>query len=449
MNISLIDTTATLLNGHQFVLRRPYTESEARGVLVLAVVSCISATSVAGLLLAMAVSAYNTRKLASPKLFVRSHVAVYFTCMLLCEVAQTIGSIMNLRWYKQMMVTYETYCTVQGVLKHVSDVGTAYWYAYIIAVNTFWILFLRWRLRRAIMVCAFLGGWSTISTIVTIGPGSIQQVERGPFYAISGYWCWIQDEYPTERITLDYMIMFLSALLSFVMYILIFLNLRGNISLHGWRLSWHSRGSSTERCPKSIDTHAVNIAKGMLLYPIVYVALVLPIAISRFTVWLGHEVPFAITIACDSIFLLSGFVNVVLFLTTRRVLPVGTVFPSAICRLFRPSSDHSNIRRATPQALTDIEKIAPERNVPVMIRYPENVSYPSNKIVESEYDLVSLNSAAPESEGSWEDGMRSTGLFARSVHLSPNSPSITVAIPSSTFNPFEGHPDTVQFMGSR
>ncbi|KAI0675493.1 hypothetical protein C8Q78DRAFT_1160502 [Trametes maxima] len=413
-------SVATLLDGHQFALGRPYTNSEARGILVLVVVSCISATAVAGLLLAMVVSAYNTRKLTSPKLFLRSHVAVYFTSMLLCEVAQTVGSIMNLRWYNQMMVTYEPYCTVQGVLKHVSDVGTAYW-SFIIALNTFWILFLRWRLRKAILICAFFGGWATIAAIVTTGPGLIQKIESGPFYAISGYWCWIQGEYTVERITLDYMIMFLSALLSFIMYALIFLRLRGNVSLHGWRLSWHSHRSSTEHGPKSIDTHAVNIAKGMLLYPIVYVILLLPIAISRFTEWLGHEVPFAVTVVCDSIFLLSGFVNVVLFLTTRRVLPIETVFPSAACRLLHPFRNRSNSTQTTSSAFTDIEKIIYERN------FPHSPSDSPNDGAEG-YDRVSLNSAAPGVGDQWVDGTRSVGPF-QSARLFPHSPSTSIIIP--------------------
>ncbi len=57
-----------------------------------------------------------------------------------------VGSIMSIRWVNQSAVSYEPYCTVQGiqkslsevtslivcpssgVVKHISDVGTAYWY---------------------------------------------------------------------------------------------------------------------------------------------------------------------------------------------------------------------------------------------------------------------------------------------------------------------------------
>lgn len=59
--------------------------------------------------------------------------------------------------------------------------------------------------------------------------------------------------------------MFLSAVFCFIMYTLIFFRLRGNIMLHGRRLSFRCHGDLAETAPKSVDTHVINIAKGMLL----------------------------------------------------------------------------------------------------------------------------------------------------------------------------------------
>ena len=83
---------------------------------ILVIVSCISATAVVGLLLAIAVSmdapfiyfvwldqapyaqvsAFNTRKSKSRNLFVRSHVAGYFISLLLCEITQSAFIIKSL-----------------------------------------------------------------------------------------------------------------------------------------------------------------------------------------------------------------------------------------------------------------------------------------------------------------------------------------------------------------
>ncbi|PIL25007.1 hypothetical protein GSI_12895 [Ganoderma sinense ZZ0214-1] len=332
--VNVGDRLVDLPNGNPFVMTQHYTAGQSGGVAFLVVVSCISASALLGLLGAIAISAWNTRTSTSSSLFVRSHIAPYFLSLLLCEVAQTIGSMMSIRWVHQKGVSYESFCTVQGTFKHLSDVGTACW-SLIIAMNTFWVLFLRWRPGKTVPVITFLVGWGFIIAIIVSGPTGIQRADAGPFYAISGYWCWISDQYPAERITMDYMVMFLSAFLSFVMYSLVFFRLRGDILGQGWRLKVRLRRRDLDGIVHgSIDTHVVNIAKGMLLYPVAYTILLLPIAVCRFADWSGHQVPFGATIFSDSIFLLSGFVNVILFLTMRRVLPMNTVLPRQLNTLF-------------------------------------------------------------------------------------------------------------------
>ena len=60
--------------------------------------------------------------------------------------------------------------------------------------------------------------------------------------------------------------MFLSALFNFIMYTLIFFRLRGNILVHGRRITFRFRQDTSMAPPKSVDTHVINIAKGMLLW---------------------------------------------------------------------------------------------------------------------------------------------------------------------------------------
>jgi len=62
----------------------------------------------------------------------------------------------------------------------------------------------------------------------------------------------------------------------------------------------------------------------MLLYPVAYTIIILPIAVARFT---GGDVPFGVTIFCDTIYLLSGAVNAILFTATRRILPPKSIIP--------------------------------------------------------------------------------------------------------------------------
>jgi hypothetical protein len=85
------------------------------------------------------------------------------------------------------------------------------------------VLFLQLEVHRYVMYATLVGGWTTIGAMILAGPAVLNTVERGPFCActtystrdhvndvptvgISGYWCWIAAGYPTERITLDYLI---------------------------------------------------------------------------------------------------------------------------------------------------------------------------------------------------------------------------------------------------
>jgi len=315
--------TAILPNGDEIYLSYPYGSVEVNGVTVLVVISFLSLLAVVGLLSVIAISAFNTRSSLDRHLFVRTHVAAYFISLLLCDLAQAIGSIINLEWIMSKGVQLGTICTAQGVLKQMSDVGTAIW-TLVIAFHTFALLVLEVKLGRVVLWTTLVGGWALIGTLVIAGPAGQDTIKRGPFFAISGYWCWISPTFPGARITLDYMIMFLAALFSAILYTLMYLRLRGNLKISGRRVILNFRDTSKFNTGISGD-QAVKIARQMLLYPLAYTVLILPIAASRFSAWSGAEVPTEVTIFSAAVFLCSGIVNVTLFATTRNVLPPDSI----------------------------------------------------------------------------------------------------------------------------
>ncbi|KAJ7594675.1 hypothetical protein C8J56DRAFT_821572 [Mycena floridula] len=328
--------TTKLPDGTDLVLNLGYSIKEAHGVTALVVISCFSLVAVIGLIAAIAISAYNTRSSQDQHLFVRTHVFAYFLCILTCDLLQAIGSIMNSAWIRQMSVSLGDYCTAQAVIKHMADVATAFW-SLVIAIHTFCLIVLGVKLRQFVLWTTMFGGWSAIFAVVIAGPASLETYEKGPFFTISGYWCWISPDYAAERITLDYMIMFLSALFSFTLYTLIYLKLRGNLVVDGSKTRF-VRVSAEDLAnwrTRRLDDESMQIAKQMLLYPIGYVILLLPIAITRFATWAGHEIPFEWTIFSAAVFLCSGFINVTLFLSTRPVLPPKSM---RIFKISRPTS---------------------------------------------------------------------------------------------------------------
>ncbi|KAF8180017.1 hypothetical protein K438DRAFT_1725665 [Mycena galopus ATCC 62051] len=310
---------ALLPDGSEWLLRVNYTSREDHGVSVLVVFSCFSLTAVVGLLLAISLSAFNTRSWSGEKrshLFVRTHVAAYFISLLLSDLIQAIGSIMNVRWIRDTAVIVGNFCTLQGALKQAADVATAFW-TLVIAIHTFSLICLGIKSSRITLVATLVAGWSGIAAVVIAGP-TAQNTTRGPFFGISGYWCWISAEYPGSRIALDYLFMFIAATFSFILYTLIYFRLRGNIIFEGKNISFRRTVSAWRGVH---DTQTLTIAKQMLLIQVAYTILILPIAAARFSSFAGQDVPFEVTIFTDAVFLLSGVVNVTVFTMTRRILP--------------------------------------------------------------------------------------------------------------------------------
>lgn len=126
--------------------------------------------------------------------------------------------------------------------------------------------------------------------------------------------------------------MFLSAAICIILYSLIFFRLRGNITVSaGHKLSFHRRpklqvgrtsdGTYVVTDDRRIESHLTKVAKHMLWYPIAYIIVVLPMGASRFSTFSGTPVPSSVTIFAAALFMLHGFINTLLFCTTRNIVP--------------------------------------------------------------------------------------------------------------------------------
>lgn len=91
---------------------------------------------------------------------------------------------------------------MQGALKNAANNGIALW-SFMIALHVFNLLFLRWHTTLAGMTATLIGGWSAVAMIVLLGPSVFEKPDR-PYFGVSGYWCWITDDYPTEQTYMEY-----------------------------------------------------------------------------------------------------------------------------------------------------------------------------------------------------------------------------------------------------
>lgn len=292
-----------------------YESHDRNGVICLVVTGLVSLTAILYLLVV---------KPPKPSSYRHTHLFGYLVSLLFANSLLSASTVMSLKWVVGKQVTLGSFCTAQGALKQAGNVSTAVW-TFILALHLFNLLFLRSAPTRLAFWLTFVGGWSIPLVLVIVGPTLIHTPERGPYFGISGPWCWINNKYPEEQIFLQYFFEFLSAGLSIILYLIIILRVRGNlVTINGkWRLQ-HMRAWDSWRLAIGrdlIDSAMLRFAQSMVWFPISFTVLLLPVAIARISSFAGHRVPFAVIVFTDIVFNLTGLVNVILLLTTRRFYP--------------------------------------------------------------------------------------------------------------------------------
>lgn len=255
----------------------------------------------------------------------RTHFVAYFNSLLLANLLQAIGTLMNAQWVIKGAVYGGGLCSVQGGIKQMGNVAAALW-SFMIALHTFNLLFLRRKMTALGQWLTIIIGWTAVLFIIIIGPLAIQTAEKGPYFGISGYWCWITDAYPAEQTYLEYFFEWLAAFFSFILYTCILLRVRGNLIRDNkgvWTLRWVPSHQSWQLSVQRdmLDTAMRKLAASMVWHPVAYTILIVPITLARFISFAGSSVPPSITFLADFIFNLSGLVNLILVLTTRCLLP--------------------------------------------------------------------------------------------------------------------------------
>ncbi|KAI0247658.1 hypothetical protein BJV78DRAFT_901876 [Lactifluus subvellereus] len=297
------------------------------GLLLLVETSAVSACAIICLLSYIAYSTVSILRGSSRRWSIGGPAEVYFLNQLVWDLVQAAGGLMNVRWAIDASVRSGVFCSVQGAVKHASDVGCALSTLVISLYTLRTLCFMkvphdddqldkgkiektrRKRLHRSLVVVVCI--WASVALIVT---ANVAANGVGHFYGPTGYWCWIRSEYSIQRTACDFGLMWMTAAANIVIYAILFLHFRGYITTSGSRIH-------TSLKPKPVNIHGpLKQAFGLLFYPLVYILTVLPLSIARYNAFAHHRVPFAVTIFVDTIYLSSGLLNVILFSTTRPFL---------------------------------------------------------------------------------------------------------------------------------
>ncbi|KAI6002223.1 hypothetical protein F5J12DRAFT_224173 [Pisolithus orientalis] len=291
----------------------------------VAVASALSALAVGGVLIYIAYSAITIKPNASRRWSTDSPIHYYFLNLMISDLFLAIGGFLDIKWVIETRVYFDAACTVQGFFMQVGDVGVAL-STMAIALHILQVLVLNWRSppKYALFVLAII--WVVI-VILVVAPNVIQHNINGP----TGHWCWIERGI-MEQIGLDYIWMWLAAILNIISYLFLILVIKRLVIMDGNRFRW--RGRQERGIPYGAGTSIESVrANQMIFYPLVYIILVLPISAARFSKFMGHDVPFPVTGFAATLYASSGLINTILYTLTRPKLmprrPSQT--PKSVC----------------------------------------------------------------------------------------------------------------------
>ncbi|EAU91160.2 hypothetical protein CC1G_03328 [Coprinopsis cinerea okayama7 len=291
------------------------TRGESLGVMLIAetgVLSLLAVIYVFGIIIR---NIFRRRRLSEEWKVFEEPTDLLLASLFAIDGIQAVGAIINVVWLHRGKVETGPFCEAQGIFKQYGEVGVAF-NTILIALYTFIALWggrkIRSMLKTAILV--FLA-WLAPLILVLIGNLTTQD-----FHGPVPLWCWITKRHPVWRIMGEYLWMWLGLAICILMYIPIYFWNRGNfVPQDKW---WKVRVRSTRCSP--IDSELRRKASIMLLYPLAYSIVVLPLSIIRWITFdrekKGYSEPTmatAATVLAGVLFASSGFLNVILYLRTR------------------------------------------------------------------------------------------------------------------------------------
>ncbi|KAI0266783.1 hypothetical protein BC834DRAFT_113145 [Gloeopeniophorella convolvens] len=258
---------------------------------------------------------------------------IYMLSLFGFDVMQALGGIFNVRWAHNGIVQTGSYCTAQGVVKQIGELGVAL-ITLVLTTHTF--VTALWRVgshARGVafgvvgVACLFIALWVGIGLSIhhknyeVPTPVSCTWLPfDSPVDATMQYWCWIGSRFPFERVGGEYLWLWFALFTSVAMYVPLYFWAEGRISVD--EVKWYK--FYIHKPEERIEYTQRRASLGMLAYPIAYSFIVLPLSIARWLLFNHRDVPSAATFFANYIFNLSGAINVLLFITIRPQLLLFT-----------------------------------------------------------------------------------------------------------------------------
>ena len=225
--------------------------------------------------------------------------------LIIADVQQSIAFMLNAEWLRRNAIEVGTSsCWAQGWFVSTGDLSSGL-FTLAIAIHSYADIVHDYRLGNRTFLAAIGSLWIFNYLLAIIGV-VLHPVD---VYVRAGAWCWLNNEYSSERLWLHYFWILIAEFATVVIYALIFSIIRQRVDSSFYDAETKARAN--------------NVAKLIVAYPIIYVICTLPLVIARLMSMAGREVTFVQLCIAGAMITSNGWLDVLLYSITRRALLFG------------------------------------------------------------------------------------------------------------------------------
>ncbi|RPD61012.1 hypothetical protein L226DRAFT_462720 [Lentinus tigrinus ALCF2SS1-7] len=253
--------------------------------------------------------------------FFHTQLGAYIASLMLGNALSSSSMIINGEWAGARAVTEGILCNTQGILSQIGDTAGAY-FTGTIAIHTFNTLVLRNKVPVWVCMSTTAFGW-LFAILMAATPTWIRKSPFGPVYGFDGLSCGISLGHPILSLTLHLVPLLLGSVFSVIFYTLVFLILRGTVTIDGgikFNFNRSHRWSMSSVTTVEYQRFIAAVARSMLWYPFAYNILLLPEIIVSLTESSGINVPFQANVFASATASLLGTANALILINTLRIL---------------------------------------------------------------------------------------------------------------------------------
>ncbi|KAI9374331.1 G protein-coupled glucose receptor regulating Gpa2-domain-containing protein [Aspergillus egyptiacus] len=237
--------------------------------------------------------------------------------LVIADIQQSLAFLICAKWYADNKVEASTAaCFLQGFWLQIGDPASGI-FVLAIAFHTFYQVAMSRKLSYRAFVTIVIGLWLFVAILVIIPLAT----HGADVFVPAGAWCWISQDYEPIRLWTHYFWIFLAEFGTVSLYAVLWFQLRRRIKQSAILGSSHTESLRRLR----------RVVGYMIIYPIAYIVLSLPLAAGRMATAQGNTPNIVYFCVAGAMITSSGLVDVLLYTLTRKNLILES----------EPSSDRS------------------------------------------------------------------------------------------------------------